>query len=281
VKLIAVFYFAVSLWASQLTVVSLNLAEKTAVALIVAEIERVDQIRNADVFLLQEVIRARDDPSPMPDTLARALKLHVEFAGGDEMENGMARGIAILSRYPLSEPETIELNRHRLGFKNRRRVALGVTVNSPLGRVRVFDLHLDNRLNSRHKVEQLTPVLQAASAFDGPRIIGGDFNTGNIFWFGHVMPVPGLQKQSHAVRGLMAEHGYTDPFGRIGSTFDYFSLRLDWIWLKQLSPLATGVAPMGFSDHHAIWVTLAENPGRVSSSAHRQSTQAHLSRPFR
>ena len=99
-KLIAVFFFAwVSLWASQLTVVSLNLAEKTDVARIVAEIERVEQIRNADVFILQEVIRARDNSSSMPGPLARVLNLHVEFAGGDEMESGMVRGIAVLSRY--------------------------------------------------------------------------------------------------------------------------------------------------------------------------------------
>lgn len=250
--------------AAPLTVVSLNLAEKTDVERIADELQQVEAIRRADVFLLQEVRRVSDNAEAMPGALARALGLYCQYAAGDELENGAARGVAILSRYPLTDPEIIELDRHRLGFKNRRRIALGVTVNTPLGLVRVFNLHLDNRLNTRHKVEQLAPVLKSAAAFDGARIIGGDFNTGNILWLGHFMPVPGMQKQSQAVRELMLQNGYSDPFGPIGSTFDYFSLRLDWIWINALRPIETGVQPMQFSDHHAIWVKLA--PANVEDS---------------
>ena len=244
------------LWPSDLTIVSINLAEETDVDRIMKELDRIGQVRHADVFLLQEVRRYTNDESAMPHALARALDMHCAFAPGDRMDDGSSRGVAILSRYPLSAPAVIQLQRHRLKFKNRQRVALGVTVATPAGPVRIFNLHLDNRVNSRQKSEQLIPVVKAAAGFAGPRIIGGDFNTGDIYWVGHLMPVPYLQRQSRTVRDLMTSSGYSDPFERFGSTFDFFSLRLDWIWLQDLSAASSGVEPLRFSDHHALWVKL-------------------------
>jgi endonuclease/exonuclease/phosphatase (EEP) superfamily protein YafD len=141
-------------------------------------------------------------------------------------------------------------------FRSRCRVALAATVATALGDVRVANVHLDNRLNSREKVDQLSPVVEALLKYNGPRILGGDFNTGDIFWVSHMMPIPYAQRQSSAVLQRMKQAGFSTPFEETGATFDHFGLRLDWIFLNDLRALAKGIVPIQFSDHHAIWVRL-------------------------
>jgi endonuclease/exonuclease/phosphatase (EEP) superfamily protein YafD len=41
-------------------------------------------------------------------------------------------------------------------------------------------------------------------------------------------------------------------------TFDHLGLKLDWIFMKELKVLESGVQPIRFSDHHAVWARLAK-----------------------
>jgi endonuclease/exonuclease/phosphatase family metal-dependent hydrolase len=219
-------------------------------------------LRNADILLLQEVVQKPSAELSMARKLARELNFYYVFAPAAPRAESTERGIAILSRFELRNPSMIPLKVYNLVFRSRCRVALAATVETPVGDLRVVNVHLDNRLNSREKLAQLSPVLNAVEQHEGPRIVGGDFNTGNMLWLSHVIPVPFAQKQLVAVRKFMTGQGFSTPFGTT-PTFDHLGLKLDWIFAKELKVLDSGIEPIRFSDHHAIWTRLGA--GRVRS----------------
>jgi endonuclease/exonuclease/phosphatase family metal-dependent hydrolase len=251
----------------EVIIVSLNMYEETNVEKILKEIRAADPLRKADIFLLQEVVQRPSVELSMARKVAQALNFYYAFAPVAPRQEDAERGIAILSRYELKDPMMIPLRAYNLVFRSRCRVALAVTVETALGDVRVVNVHLDNRLNSREKVDQLAPVLEAMSQHRGPRIIGGDFNTGDFLWVTHVLPLPYAQRQSSAIVEALSSRGFSTPFRDTGATFDHFGLRLDWIFLKELKSLANGIVPIQFSDHHAIWVRLGRGSEPKKSAA--------------
>jgi endonuclease/exonuclease/phosphatase (EEP) superfamily protein YafD len=240
--------------AEHVTVVSLNMAEATDTETVLGSLRKIDPMGGADVFLLQEVLHAESDSRTIAVSMARELGYSMVFAPGDEVEPGIMRGNAVVSRFPMSNPEIIPLQAHTLRFKNRCRVALGVTLQTSFGPMRVINLHLDSRINRGQRLRQLRPVLESASSFEGPTIIGGDFNTANVLWIGHLIPLPYLRSQEPAVRETLQSHGFSTPFENTGRTFSYLPLKLDWIFLRQLQSLDAGVEPIPFSDHRGLWV---------------------------
>jgi endonuclease/exonuclease/phosphatase (EEP) superfamily protein YafD len=240
-----------------ITIVSLNMYEETNVDTILTQILESEPLQRADIFLLQEVVQRNGTEPSMAQKLALGLNFHYAFAPAAPRQENTDRGIAILSRFELRNASMIPLKVYNLVFRSRCRVALSATVHTPVGAMRVVNVHLDNRLNSREKVAQLSPVLDAIEEHDGPRIVGGDFNTGNILWLSHLIPVPFAQKQQVAVRNAMSEQGFSTPFGSM-PTFDHLGLKLDWIFMKELKVLESGVQPIRFSDHHAVWARLAK-----------------------
>jgi endonuclease/exonuclease/phosphatase family metal-dependent hydrolase len=128
-----------------------------------------------DVVGLQEV---RQIPGTLPnqaETLARELGLQHVFApattwgGGDE-------GLAILSRLPITNSRVHELPHAQ---PTERRILLGATLDTPLGRAEVYTTHLNYRLTDGAKREDQVVAIDghiAATASDLPKILMGDFN---------------------------------------------------------------------------------------------------------
>lgn len=112
--------------------------------------------------------------------LSKGCGVEQEVAGDNEL--GIA-GNAILSRYPLEDPELIRLpnaydkmsgREKRLGSQS---VPL-VTVRLPTGPLTVAAAHLDVRSTQRHRRRQLEAVIRAVKTLRrGPALIGGDWNT--------------------------------------------------------------------------------------------------------
>ncbi len=236
-----------------LIVATLNMAEETDLETVIRDLGRSGEVLKADVLLLQEVVYSESLPDGMPVSLARRLGYELAFAPADRTGPASVRGLAILSRLPLRDGEIVPLVQHNLGFKNRCRIGLGVTVEGPHGSLRVFNVHFDSRVNTGDRLRQLQPILASAALFDGPRIIGGDFNTANFLWIRHVVPLPYLQFQARAVKDVLRTEGYTTPFERTGRTFAYLPLKLDWIFFSDLRIYDAGVAAVPFSDHHGLW----------------------------
>ncbi len=206
-------------------------------------------LKDAPILSLQEVNRDHSGSGnkDMARELAQALKMH--FAYAVEIEHGKGggvRGLAILSRYPLSQVERVQLPVEGPG--GRRRIALGATVELGQKRLRVYSLHLETRISAKKRVLQLQGLLDNARKYsDLPIAVLGDFNT---YASGH----------TRRVFQLMEEDGFRCPLKGDKKTIQkafFVRLKLDWIFLKNLTPLAADVeAQIAVSDHRPLWVDI-------------------------
>jgi endonuclease/exonuclease/phosphatase family metal-dependent hydrolase len=233
----------------QFTVMTLNLAKVTDVDAIIRE------LRPADVLMFQEVVRPSDKVPSVAEQVAAKLGLYVHFASPDGI--GTESGIAILSRFPLTDVKLHKVAQVHLVFRTRRRVLLAATVQTPNGPVRVVCAHLDTRINPGDRLKELGPAIEDTKSFNGPALIAGDLNTNDMQWVSHVVPVPWPGWQASRVRDLMAQNGFHTPFVNRRATFDHLGMQLDWIFLRNLAAAKAEIVPMDFSDHHALVAAVA------------------------
>ena len=232
-----------------LSVVTLNLAKEASVPRMAAELRARPDLRDADVFLLQEVADGA------AEGLAGNLRLH--FASSPPAP-GTGDHLAILSRYPLREVRVRQLKRYDLVFHTRSRFALSATAETPWGPVRVLNTHLDTRINSSERLAQLQAAMGDTAG--EATIVGGDFNSNWFYWINHVLPVPAWRSQASGVESFMTTAGYRTAVPRQATTFDYLGQHLDWIWLRGIGPAASRIYPLKFSDHHACWARVEMRP---------------------
>ena len=234
-----------------LTVASLNIAKETNADKIVHEISAAPAIRDSDVLFLQEVVCEKG--SSVAQDVAERLARQVTFASPDPATAATTGGVAILSRNAIRDVTVRKLKAENLVFRSRHRIALAATVDTPVGTIRAVTAHLDTRINPGERLVQLQPAIDEAQAFSGPSIIGGDFNTNDMQWVSNIVPVPFPGWQASRVRALMASKGFHTPFETRRATFDHLGMQLDWIYTNTLRAAASGIVPLDFSDHHAIW----------------------------
>jgi endonuclease/exonuclease/phosphatase family metal-dependent hydrolase len=231
--------------------VSLNLAKTSDPDKVVDAIRRSQPLRDADLYLFQEVRNTDGQPSVAEQT-ARKLERAVFFE--TPAPNVYDQGLAILSRYPITNTSTIRLKACELRFRSRNRFAMTATVQTPSGDLRAWNVHLDTRINPQERLEQLQPVVVEAGRYGGPQLIGGDFNTNGMYWIGNILPLPCGLAHGVAVRRKLKEHGFHSPLPDGINTFPPLRRHLDWIFLSELASVEAGVVPVSFSDHNAIWV---------------------------
>ena len=189
-----------------MTVVTLNMAKETNVDKILRELRAIPVLRDADVLLLQEVKQDENQRQCAAEHLAAALGYHVVYSPAATGVTDL--GLAILSRFPLRDKDVRALKRCNLRFRSRSRIALAATAESPWGPVRILNTHLDTRVNTRERLEQLEPVVRVSEEFSGPRIIAGDFNSNRFYWVGNVFPLPALRSQAYGVQDFMVQRGF-------------------------------------------------------------------------
>jgi endonuclease/exonuclease/phosphatase family metal-dependent hydrolase len=240
--------------ARSLAVVSVNTAKEEDANRILQDLRAAPRLREADLILMQEVANPKDEPS-VSEQVAQKLGFQAKFAPA--APGVTDQGLAILSRYPLSNIKIQRLKACDLRFRCRSRFALSATVDTPWAKIRVWNAHLDTRINAAERLEQLEPVIDDAARQAGPRLIGGDFNTNEFRWLGNVLPVPGGPSHGGTIRHAMEAQGFTTPFADGLTTFPSLHRHLDWIFVRDLRPVASSVEPVPFSDHHAIWTRVA------------------------
>lgn len=150
-------------------------------------------------------------------------------------------GIALLSRFPITEVTRIDLPWQECAW--RPRLAMSATVLVGLLRLRVFNVHVDPHAASGGQLEQLEVIANQAAASTDPTIILGDFNTLS-------------SKKCVETRRFLEARGYTTPFRTGTPTWRGALLRLhaDWIFARGVKITAWGVAkPLSASDHWPIW----------------------------
>jgi endonuclease/exonuclease/phosphatase family metal-dependent hydrolase len=227
----------------------------------------------ADVFLLQEIESFPAEGKSRTRRLAEALGLNYVYAPARLKEAGDGtHGLAVLSRFPLTSIEVIPLKQYNLGVNTRRRIALGVTVEVGARKLRVYNVHLDTRINARQRIEQLQPVLEAAGAAPADAVVvGGDFNTNPLYWLLPVLPLF-RSNQAKAVDDHMKKSGFTTPFSETGGTMKKWGgrYRVDAIYSRGVGLRGSGVEEgVTVSDHFPIWVDVAwpEKPEQKAGSS--------------
>jgi endonuclease/exonuclease/phosphatase family metal-dependent hydrolase len=208
------------------------------------------EVGGASILCLQEVDRKkkRTGNYNTAKALADALGLHYAWAApptaksGDEEETG----VAIMSVYPLADIKRIVLP--NAGPNQRRRVALGVTIEIAGRKWRIYSVHAETRIPLDKKMEQYNAVLEDLRGFppDTLAIVMGDFNT----W----EPNAGGKTVK-----LFTNAGLKTPFDgqktfRRRLWFVPIELHLDWVWLRGLEATRHGVdREIEVSDHWPLW----------------------------
>ena len=212
------------------------------------------EIGGAAIIGLQEVDRnkKRTGNKNTIKLIASELHKHYAWAAPPATKNNIEEetGVAILSNYPLSDVRRIVLPHEGPG--DRKRVAIGATVNMGGTPLRFYSVHSENRISKEKKIEQMTAVLEDLKHY--PKIphaiVVGDLNT----W------ERGAVKRTSA---LFTKENFTTPFANGESTFLQkivfvpIKLKLDWVWLRGLEASSHGIdKKILLSDHFPLWAVV-------------------------
>lgn len=211
------------------------------------------------VIGLQEVDRAkqRTGKTNNAKAIAEALGMYYAWAAPNLPNNAKNQeeetGVELLSPYPLGDITRIALPNPGPG--GRLRVALGATIKIGKEAIRVYSVHSETRLPMSQKIGQLRAVLDDLARFPktSAAIVVGDFNSWEL---------PAID----GVRKLFTDAAFITPLPDDETTFlrktPFFDLRLklDWIWLRGLTPQSYGIdRSLTSSDHFPLWTIVKLN----------------------
>lgn len=224
-------------------------------------------IGGAAIVGLQEVDRnkKRTGYANTARGLAEDLGMYYAWAAPPAVKSDREEetGVAILSRYPLTNIERLLLPHDGPG--GRRRVALGATVRVGETSIRVYSVHAETRIPVSGKLDQMRAVLDDLAHYPKtmPAIVLGDFNT----W--EVNAVDETTK-------LFKDAGFSTPFAENEPTFFTkvlisIELKLDWIWLRGLQVVNHGIdREIAVSDHWPLWTVVRFQSDRGISGGIRR-----------
>jgi len=169
----------------------------------------------------------------------------LDFEEPIELDDAGDTGVALLSRFPLSDVVRIDLPWNECPW--RPRLAMAATLNVGHKQFRVFNAHVDPHAAADGQLAQLEAIAQQAALTTLPTLILGDFNT--------------LSKNKCAETCRFLESkGYKSAFPTGTSTWRGAGLRLhaDWVFTRDVKVERWGVAkPLSVSDHWPIWVEVS------------------------
>jgi endonuclease/exonuclease/phosphatase family metal-dependent hydrolase len=221
------------------------------------------EIGHASIIGLQEVDRNRKRTGNVNTARLMAEELGMYYAWAapppppakDKKEpQEEETGVMILSAYPLSEVTRFVLPNDGPG--GRHRAAIGATVKIGTTSLRVYSIHAELRTSNERRLQQVGAVLEDLKAHHTEierAVVLGDFNT-----------ITG--KDVDGTTALFTNAKFSTPFSNGLSTWKTFiiELKLDWLWLRGLSPTNHGIdKKVGLSDHWPLWVEVKLNDERA------------------
>ncbi len=234
-----------------LQVVSYNLHFAKKIKQIIAQFQTDPELSGADVILLQEVVgEIGSQNKHSAHELAAALGFNYAYAPAFvHPKNERDFGVAIVSRYPISEVTKIILP--HVHFQARtQRIALGATINSPCtSPFRVYSAHLETLQFTQWRIDQAQEIVKDTKNYPAlPILIGGDFNTAPFWqrWF--------------LVRNLK-KGGLAHLTDKLGATMKSGPIRmkLDLFFSKKFKLLSVKKAKNTYSDHSPIVLSLTSD----------------------
>ena len=253
---------AVSVFTGTLRVATFNIQDGGAPPDEIARAFGADPgLAHADVVLLQEEEAFPEEAAPRAAELAQLLGMGWFYAPARPLDSGTF-GDAILSRFPMSELEVIDLPHAE---NKLQRIALRAALDLGGTTAYVTNMHLDTTINFTTRVLQIHPAV-----IDAPpcSFVGGDFNTNPYLWeHGDVPVVPDSvvvdTDQATLLDDYMTGLGFANGTASFGDTEtkDGVASRLDSVYARQLVPGAGAVVrSVALSDHWPVWVDLKIQP---------------------
>jgi len=217
--------------------------------------------QNADIVMLQEVAHTSDLHAD--EWLAKRLRMSYFYsrANGNERAIGFEEGLAVLSRFPLGEPQHLSLGGDALPFT--RRWALGVEVETHVGKLMAVSTHL--ALSPLHNKNQLARLRSWVAGMSGevPVLIGGDFNahesSAQINQTQHAWLDIFRQVNPH-MDGTTFEREMPGRLKNLRLRFDYLFLQPGDVCWKTLHARHLFNPGRPHSDHRAVLARLAPIP---------------------
>ncbi len=230
-----------------LLVVSWNIQHGLEVERAAAELSARDELRNADIVLLQEM----DELGTV--RIAEALGLDYVYAtAGTHSQTGRNFGNAILSRWSMAESEALLLP-YKAVIGGHPRVVVGATVSVGGIAIRACSVHTEiPSLSSGKRLRQFEAIAAATAGWRSELLVlGGDFNTVTR------RSINALATRMASVGAARASAGAGTTLRRGGREFT-----LDHVFVRGLIPDAAGVVrEIGASDHRPLWVRIRVSTG--------------------
>lgn len=232
-----------------LRVVTFNIQYGRLVEQAVAELLANPALRAPDVLLLQEM------DGPGVQRIAQALGLHAAYIPASiHNRTGVDFGNAVLSRWPLRDVRGIDLPGVQ-PYNGQTRMAVAATVDAPGGPLRCLSLHLEvPTMGTEFRRAQLRAAVDAVVGFDGPVLLGGDFNT--------VVDYDARELGRVLRRARFHEATGQPDTARRGLPFWKFQAGvLDRVFGRGLAPVRAGApAATAASDHVPVWTLWVRDP---------------------
>ena len=225
-------------------------------ALLAQTIKDDPELSKADVIFLQEAKAFPEEGEMRTARLAAALGMGWTYVPArPELPTGTF-GNAILSRYPITNIEKMDLP---LVTRKRQRIAVAADLQIGDLTLRVVNTHLDTTLNIPGRIRQLRPAI-----IDQPDavLVAGDFNTSPYAWEDGLVPLISTSPvvdtdQAKVFDRYMQSLGFVNPTAGIGPTAAKYGVegRLDAVYTRGLTVTGGNVVyGVTVSDHFPVWI---------------------------
>jgi endonuclease/exonuclease/phosphatase family metal-dependent hydrolase len=228
-------------FSGEIKIITWNIKFSKEIDAAIAELQEVEELRDADILLLQEM----DEVGV--ERIAKSLKYnYIYFPASIHTHHNKNFGNAILSRWPLSEAEKVILP-HPNPKNQQTRIAVRGRVKVGGQNVLVYSVHTETAwLSQTKRADQIDTLLADIGPDERYVIVGGDFNTVTQ------ENVQNLEKQFEqaALKHLSKNAGHTFEPGGVELQFDH-------IFARGVTTIESGVTPAAqASDHFPLWVKM-------------------------
>lgn len=223
-----------------IVVVSWNIQFGREIEVAGRELRAFEQLAVADIVLLQEMDELASE------TIAQTIGFHHVFASsGRHSRTGRHFGNAVLSRWPLRDPEIVVLP-HKSAVQGQNRIAVRATVACGGTEVDACSVHTEvPSLSPPKRRRQFDALSHATQRWTPHRlVVGGDFNT---------LTTRGVDAVAERMQRIGAAHVSAAAGATLRRGRQEFAL--DHIFARGLAPLDAGVVhATTASDHRPLWV---------------------------
>jgi endonuclease/exonuclease/phosphatase family metal-dependent hydrolase len=226
-------------------VVSYNISYGEDIDQAISELTGFDELSDADIILLQELDEAGTE------SIARSLGYNfVYYPASIHSHHNKNFGNAILSKWPISDPEKILLP-YASPRNQQTRIAVKAIVTIDGIQIPTYSVHTETFwLGPKKRNAQIDALVDSIDGNYQYIIVGGDFNTltpGSLKYLETKFDQIGVERAS-------AGTGYSAGFAPLGFTLDH-------IFAKGMPAIEVGNSEQAkASDHFPIWVSIASDP---------------------